>query len=89
MADVFERKLTGFHKDLQYWIEIFSPGPISIKSKAPNIACYLLLPLFIQIMLRKGHGGMYKAQQRKKVKGYKGREIRSSLLILDLKDGNL
>ena len=39
-----------------------------------------------QVMLRKGHGGLCKAPTKKKVKGYE-REIRSSLLISDLKDG--
>ena len=37
-------------------------------------------------MLRKGNGGLYKAPKRKKEVE---REIRSSLWILDLKDGKL
>ena len=42
-------------------------------------------------MLRKGHGGQYKALTRKKEESewLRGERIRSSLLILDLKDGRL
>ena len=40
-------------------------------------------------MLGKGHGGLSNPQQTKKEKGYEERGIRSSLLILDLKDGKL
>ena len=43
-------------------------------------------------MLREGHGDLYKAQQRKREESemLRGeREIRSSLLILDLKDAKL
>ena len=45
-------------------------------------------------MLGKGYGGLYNAQQRKKeererLRGEREREIKSSLLILDLKDGKL
>ena len=42
-------------------------------------------------MLRKGNGGLYKAptkEERRKRKA-SGRETRSSLLVLDLKDGKL
>ena len=42
-------------------------------------------------MLGKGHGGLYNAptkEERRKQKA-KRREIRSSLLILDLRDGKL
>ena len=41
-------------------------------------------------MLRKGHAGLYKVptkEERRKRKAKKKREIRSSLLIFDLKDG--
>ena len=43
-------------------------------------------------MSREGHGGIYKAQQRKKEESERLRgegEIRSSLLILDLKESKL
>ena len=45
-------------------------------------------------MLGNGHGGLYNAstkeeRRKRKAKGYEEREIRSSLLILDLKDGKL
>ena len=43
-------------------------------------------------MLRKGHGGLNKTPKKKKEESEKlrgEREIRSSLLILDLKDGKL
>ena len=45
-------------------------------------------------MLRKGHGDLYKPlrkkeRKKKKAKGYEERDIRSSLLILELKDGKL
>ena len=43
-------------------------------------------------MLRKGHGGLYKAatkEERRRRKATRKREIRSSLLVLDLKDGKL
>ena len=43
-------------------------------------------------MLRKGHGGLYKAptKEERRSKRLRGeREIRSSLLVLDLKDGKL
>ena len=44
-------------------------------------------------MPRKGHGGLYKAprmeESRKQKAKRREREIRSSLLILDLKDGKL
>ena len=42
-------------------------------------------------MLRKGHGSLYQAltmEERRKRKARR-REVRSSLLILDLKDGKL
>ena len=44
-------------------------------------------------MLRKGHGGLYKAptveERRKRKPKRRERGVRSSLLILDLKDGKL
>ena len=43
-------------------------------------------------MMRKGHGGLYKArtrEERRKQNAKREREIRSSLLILDLQDGRL
>ena len=43
-------------------------------------------------MLRYGHGGLYKSpmkEERRKRTAKGEREIRSSLLILDLKDGKL
>ena len=41
-------------------------------------------------MLRKGHGRLYKTQQWKKEESERGeRDIRSSLLILGLKEGKL
>ena len=43
-------------------------------------------------MLRKGHGGLYKAptkEERRNERLIGEREIRSVLLVLDLKDGKL
>ena len=40
-------------------------------------------------MLRRGHGGLNKVPRRKKAKNEVEREIRSSLLILDLKENKL
>ena len=42
-------------------------------------------------MLGEGHGGLYKASTKEEGRKQKAelREIRSSLLILDLKDGKL
>ena len=43
-------------------------------------------------MLREGHGGLEQSPnngKKKKVKGYEERDIRSSLLILELKDSKL
>ena len=41
------------------------------------------------VMLRKGHAGLYKAptKEERRKRMAKRREIRSSLLIFDLKDG--
>ena len=40
-------------------------------------------------MLRKGHGGLYKVPTKEVSDRLRERGIRSSLLILDLKDGKL